>query len=219
MPRIVTFDRSTPDREAGARQQVADTGATFVHPFEDPLVMSGQGTTALELHEQVGPLDVLLVPMSGGGLMAGCALGDASTRPHAASCIGVEPANADDTRRSFAAGKRVTIAPALDDRRRAGRHLARTGDVRDQSSSGRRRGHRDRRRDHRRDAQPPTNCSADDSNRAASSVSPQCSSIPPASPAGASASCCPAGTSTPTPLLGSRNADANGTAAATGRVR
>jgi threonine dehydratase len=108
--RIVTFERSTPDREAGARQQVADTGATFVHPFEDPLVMSGQGTTALELHEQVGSLDVLLVPMSGGGLMAGCG---SAMRQLDSSCrlLGVEPANADDTRRSFAAGKRIRIEP------------------------------------------------------------------------------------------------------------
>ncbi len=108
--RIVEFDRSTPDREAGARQQVAETGATFVHPFEDLLVMRGQGTAAVELHEQVGPLDVLLVPMSGGGLMAGCASAMRQLDP---SCelIGVEPANADDTRRSFAAGERVTIGP------------------------------------------------------------------------------------------------------------
>lgn len=105
---IVTFDRSTPDREAGARQQVADTDATFVHPFEDPLVMCGQGTAALEFHEQVGPLDVLVVPMSGGGLMAGCASAMRQLDP---SCelIGVEPATADDTRRSFAAGHPVGI--------------------------------------------------------------------------------------------------------------
>lgn len=107
--RIVTFDRSMADREAGARRQVAETGATFVHPFEDPLVMRGQGTAALELHEQVGPLDVLLVPMSGGGLMAGCASAMRQLDP---SCelIGVEPANADDTRRSFDAGEIVRIA-------------------------------------------------------------------------------------------------------------
>jgi threo-3-hydroxy-L-aspartate ammonia-lyase len=106
--RIVTFDRSAPDREAGARQQVADTGATFVHPFEDPLVMCGQGTTALELHEQVGELDVLVVPMSGGGLMAGCASAMRQLDPNC-ELIGVEPAAADDTRRSFAAGQRVGI--------------------------------------------------------------------------------------------------------------
>lgn len=107
---IVTFDRATADREAGARRQVAATGATFVHPFEDPLVMRGQGTAALELHDQVGPLDVLVVPMSGGGLMAGCA---SAMRQLAPGCVfvGVEPDAADDTRRSFAAGHPVTIAP------------------------------------------------------------------------------------------------------------
>jgi len=108
--RIVTFDRSTPDREAVARQQVSDTGATFVHPFEDPVVMSGQGTAALELHEQVGRLDVLIVPMSGGGLMAGCGSALRQLDPHC-ELIGVEPTDADDTRRSFAAGERVTISP------------------------------------------------------------------------------------------------------------
>jgi len=108
--RIVSFDRSTPDREAGARAQVSETGATFVHPFEDPLVMRGQGTTALELHEQAGALDALLVPMSGGGLMAGCASAMRQLDP-TCELIGVEPAAADDTRRSFAAGERVTIAP------------------------------------------------------------------------------------------------------------
>jgi threo-3-hydroxy-L-aspartate ammonia-lyase len=105
---IVTFERSIADREAGARRQVAETGATFVHPFEDPMVMAGQGTAALELHEQVGHLDVLLVPMSGGGLMAGCASAMRQLDPDCEP-IGVEPAAADDTRRSFAAGEIVRI--------------------------------------------------------------------------------------------------------------
>jgi threonine dehydratase len=107
---IVTFERCAPDREAGARRQVAETGATFVHPFEDPIVMRGQGTAALELHEQVGALDVLIVPMSGGGLMAGCASAMRQLDP-GCELIGVEPTNADDTRRSFAADARVTIDP------------------------------------------------------------------------------------------------------------
>ena len=107
--RIVTFDRATPDREAAARRQVETTGATLVHPFEDPLVMAGQGTAALELHEQAGPLDVLLVPMSGGGLMAGCGSAMRQLNP-GSELIGVEPAAADDTRRSFAAGHPVRIA-------------------------------------------------------------------------------------------------------------
>jgi threonine dehydratase len=107
---IVTFDRTTRDREAGARAQVAATGATFVHPFEDPMVMAGQGTAALELHEQAGSLDVVLVPISGGGLMAGCASAMRQLDPTCA-LVAVEPSAADDTRRSFAAGERVTIDP------------------------------------------------------------------------------------------------------------
>jgi threo-3-hydroxy-L-aspartate ammonia-lyase len=107
---IVTFPRSTPDREAGALEQVAATGATFIHPFEDPMVMTGQGTAALELHQQIGGLDVLLVPTSGGGLMAGCASAMRQLDP-ACELIAVEPVAADDTRRSFAAGERVVIEP------------------------------------------------------------------------------------------------------------
>ncbi len=105
---IVTFPRAIADREAAARRQVAETGATFVHPFEDPAVMAGQGTAALELHEQVGTLDVLVVPMSGGGLMAGCASAMRQLDP-GCELIGVEPDAADDTRRSFAVGRPVRI--------------------------------------------------------------------------------------------------------------
>lgn len=107
---VVTFPATQLPREAGALAQAADTGATFVHPFEDPLVMRGQGTAALELHEQVGPLDVLIVPMSGGGLMAGCASAIRQLDP-ACTILGVEPERADDTRRSFAAGHPVAIDP------------------------------------------------------------------------------------------------------------
>jgi threonine dehydratase len=112
---IVTFDRAIADREAPARAQAAETEATFVHPFEDRNVMIGQGTTALELHNQVKSefntaLDALFVPMSGGGLMAGCG---SATRGMAPECtlIGVEPSNADDTARSFRSGRPVRIKP------------------------------------------------------------------------------------------------------------
>jgi len=105
---VVLFDRMEPIRERGALAQVAETGATFVHPFEDPLVMRGQGTAALELHDEVGSLDVLLVPMSGGGLMAGCASAMAQLDP-ACELLGVEPALANDTQRSFAADEPVRI--------------------------------------------------------------------------------------------------------------
>jgi threonine dehydratase len=106
---IVTFDRSVPDREAAPRAHAARGGATFVHPFEDPLVQAGQGTVALELFDEVGSLDALLVPMSGGGLMAGCASAAYALSP-GCRMIGVEPEPADDTRRSFLAGERVAIA-------------------------------------------------------------------------------------------------------------
>lgn len=105
---IVTFDRAVADREARPRAEAVATGATFVHPFEDRLVMAGQGTTALELIADVADIDVLLVPMSGGGLMAGCASAARALRP-GCEIVGVEPAGADDTRRSFAAGHPVTL--------------------------------------------------------------------------------------------------------------
>lgn len=106
---VVTFDRATEDREQLARDRARSSGATFVHPFEDRRIMAGQGTAALELHHQVGPLDILLVPMSGGGLMAGCASVMAELDP-TCRMIGVEPTLGDDTRRSFEVGRPVTIA-------------------------------------------------------------------------------------------------------------
>ncbi len=105
---VVTFDRATDDREQLARDRARSTGATFVHPFEDRRIMAGQGTAALELHRQVGPLDLLLVPMSGGGLMAGCASVMAELDPMC-RMIGIEPTLGDDTRQSFEAGHPVSI--------------------------------------------------------------------------------------------------------------
>ncbi len=105
---VIRFDRSVADREAAPRAEAERLGATFVHPFEDRGVILGQGTTALEFHEQVGDLDALLVPMSGGGLMAGCA---SVTNELAPGCalIGVEPEAAADTQASFEAGEIVSI--------------------------------------------------------------------------------------------------------------
>lgn len=105
---VVRFDRGIADREARPRAEAADTGATFIHPFEDRDVMVGQGTAALEFHGQVGDLDALLVPMSGGGLMAGCASAMHALAPEC-SLIGVEPAEAADTQQSLAAGHVVAI--------------------------------------------------------------------------------------------------------------
>jgi threonine dehydratase len=106
--RLVTFPHTQRVREEGALAQVAATGATFVHPFEDPLVMRGQGTLALELLDDTGHIDAFVAPMSGGGLMAGCASAIRQLDPDC-TIIGVEPAVADDTRRSMEAGEPVTI--------------------------------------------------------------------------------------------------------------
>ena len=72
-PRSSTYERYGEDREALVRELAAERGMVLVHPFDNPLVMAGQGTAALELLDDVEDLDVLLVPVGGGGLIAGCA--------------------------------------------------------------------------------------------------------------------------------------------------
>ena len=106
---IVTYDRYTEDREAlGAALAVERGGLALVPPYEHPLIMAGQGTAALELLEDVPGLDALLVPVGGGGLIAGCATAAKALRP-GIRVIGVEPEAGDDTRRSLEAGERVRI--------------------------------------------------------------------------------------------------------------
>jgi threonine dehydratase len=106
---IVTYDRYTQDREAlGAALAAERGGLALVPPYEHPLIMAGQGTAALELLEDVPGLDVLLVPVGGGGLIAGCATAAKALAP-AIRVIGVEPESGDDTRRSLEAGERVRI--------------------------------------------------------------------------------------------------------------
>lgn len=107
---VETFERNLPVREGPALEFAARTGATFVHPYEDREVMAGQGTVALELNNQVGPLDSLLVPISGGGLMAGCASAMHVLDPTCVM-IGVEPAGANDTQLSFANNERTRVVP------------------------------------------------------------------------------------------------------------
>jgi threonine dehydratase len=101
---IVTYDRYTEDREAVGRRLAAERGMTLVPPYEHDHVMAGQGTAALELIEDAGPLDLLVVCVGGGGLIAGCATVakglDASTR-----VVGVEPAARGIAQRSLAAGE------------------------------------------------------------------------------------------------------------------
>jgi threonine dehydratase len=106
--RVVTFDRAHDDREAIATELADRDDATLVRPYDDLALVAGQGTCALELIDQVGPPDVLLVPVGGGGLIAGCAT-VAKEELARTRVIGIEPEGADDTRRSIAAGLRVEI--------------------------------------------------------------------------------------------------------------
>jgi threonine dehydratase len=107
---VVYYDRQTEDREARAGDLVAKTGRVLVPPYDDPAIMAGQGTAALELLEDVPDLDALLTPVGGGGLMAGCSTVAKALRP-AMQIYGVEADTANDTYLSFKKGERVTIAP------------------------------------------------------------------------------------------------------------
>ncbi|WP_407286477.1 threo-3-hydroxy-L-aspartate ammonia-lyase [Streptomyces sp. BP-8] len=105
---IVRYDRYTGDRAAISRRLSEERGLALIPPYDHPHVIAGQGTAALELIEETGPLDALLVPVGGGGLMAGSALAATALAP-GIRLIGVEPEAGDDTRRSLAAGHPVTI--------------------------------------------------------------------------------------------------------------
>ena len=105
---VVLYDRYGADRNAIGGRIAAERGATLIPPYDHPEVVAGQGTVALELIEEVGPLDMLLVCVGGGGLLAGCALAAEALSPGAA-VIGVEPAAGDDWARSLAAGERVKL--------------------------------------------------------------------------------------------------------------
>ena len=106
---VIRFDRYGQDREALLEALVAERGLVPIHPYDDERVMAGQGTVALELIEDAGPLDVLLVAVGGGGLIAGCATA-AKALLDGVRVVGVEPEAGDDVRQSLAAGERVRIA-------------------------------------------------------------------------------------------------------------
>ena len=105
---IVTYDRRTEVREQIAAGILERTGATLVPPFDHPLIMAGQGTAALELLEDTGPLDALIAPVGGGGLLSGCATIAKAIHP-AIRVFGAEPEGANDTFLSLKAGERVTV--------------------------------------------------------------------------------------------------------------
>ncbi|MFZ1880569.1 MAG: pyridoxal-phosphate dependent enzyme [Gaiellaceae bacterium] len=105
---VITFDRYADNREQLADALAAERGLELVRPYDDPLVMAGQGTAALELIEDAGVLDVLVVPVGGGGLVSGCAT--IAKDLGVQRIVGVEPEAGNDWQQSFAAGRRVEIA-------------------------------------------------------------------------------------------------------------
>lgn len=110
---VVLYDRQNEDREAIGRRLQQERGAVLVPPFDDPHIIAGQGTLALEIAEQARTLyqrrvDILLAPCSGGGLIAGCALAMQRANPDA-KIYSVEPEAFDDTARSLASGKRESV--------------------------------------------------------------------------------------------------------------
>ena len=105
---VVLFDRYTQDREALCRRLAEERGMTMIPPFDHPDVMAGQGTAALELIEDAGPLDALLVCVGGGGLVSGCAVAAKHLLPQIA-VYGVEPEAGNDTQLSLQRGEIVKI--------------------------------------------------------------------------------------------------------------
>ncbi|HWT06922.1 MAG TPA: threo-3-hydroxy-L-aspartate ammonia-lyase [Xanthomonadales bacterium] len=105
---VVTYDRERMNRAELAASIAAERGATLVPPYDDPAIIAGQGTVALELIEDAGPLDVLLVPLGGGGLLAGSALAATALSP-GVRIYGVEPEAGDDWVRSWRENRIVSI--------------------------------------------------------------------------------------------------------------
>jgi threo-3-hydroxy-L-aspartate ammonia-lyase len=108
---IIFYDRHQEDREKFALAIAERESLTMVPPYDDELIMAGQGTLALEFLEDVPDLDSILAPCSGGGLFAGVAIAAKATN-QAIKCFAVEPETGDDTRQSFLKGERISIPPS-----------------------------------------------------------------------------------------------------------
>ena len=124
---VIGFDRYRDDRAELQAQLAADRGLEIVHAYDNPRVMAGAGTAALELLEDAGEeLDLVVVPVGGGGLISGCATAVAALSP-ATRVVGVEPQASDDVARSKWSGRRerVTVGPTIAD----GQQLATPGEL------------------------------------------------------------------------------------------
>lgn len=116
---VVLCEPTLAAREQTARQMVAERGGRLVHPYDDRQIVAGQATAALELLEAAGPLDYVVAPVGGGGLLSGTALAVAHRAQGACTVVGAEPAAADDACRSLCAGRLIrptrteTIADGL----------------------------------------------------------------------------------------------------------
>lgn len=107
--KIIFCEPTIESREQTAAQFIKETGALFIHPYNDPAVIAGQGTATLELLDEVPDLDMILAPVGGGGLISGTLIAAKSLRPDIL-VIGSEPEIADDAFRSFHSG---SIQPVL----------------------------------------------------------------------------------------------------------
>jgi threonine dehydratase len=107
---IIFYDRQHQDRETVAIEISQRDGRVMVPPYDDYLILAGQGTCGLEFLEEVPDLDCLLAPCSGGGLFAGVSTAAKALNPRI-RCFAVEPETADDTQQSFRKGERVAIGP------------------------------------------------------------------------------------------------------------
>ncbi|QNA89631.1 threo-3-hydroxy-L-aspartate ammonia-lyase [Massilia sp. Dwa41.01b] len=105
---VIFYDRYTENREEIGRRLAQERGMTLIPPYDHPDVICGQGTAAKELFEDVGPLDLLLVPLGGGDLLAGSALAASGLAPDC-KVIGVEPEAGNDGQQSLRKGEIVHI--------------------------------------------------------------------------------------------------------------